>query len=62
MAARSTGEQELLALGIHGQFLFVDCTTGTVIAQLSTWETSLDPVRRAASLAAFRATGRELTA
>jgi CubicO group peptidase (beta-lactamase class C family) len=54
------GGQELLALGIHGQFLFVDYATGTVVAQLSTWETSLDPVRRAASLTAFRATGRAL--
>ena len=54
------GGQELLALGIHGQFLFVDYATGTVVAQLSTWETSLDPDRRAVSLTAFRATGREL--
>lgn len=54
------GGEELLALGIHGQFLFVDYATGTVVAQQSTWETSLDPGRRAASLAAFRATGREL--
>lgn len=54
------GGEELLGLGIHGQFLFVDYATGTVVAQLSTWVTSLDPDRRAASLAAFRATGREL--
>jgi hypothetical protein len=56
------GGEELLGLGIHGQFLFVDYATGTVVAQLSTWEASLDPDRRAASLAAFRATGRELAA
>jgi CubicO group peptidase (beta-lactamase class C family) len=56
------GGEELLGLGIHGQFLFVDYATGTVTAQLSTWETSLDPVRRAASLAAFRATGQALAA
>lgn len=54
------GGQELLALGIHGQLLFVDYATDTVIAQLSTWVTSLDPGRRATSLAAFRATGQEL--
>jgi CubicO group peptidase (beta-lactamase class C family) len=54
------GGQELLGLGIHGQFLFVDYATSTVVAQLSTWEASLDPDRRARSLAAFRATGREL--
>lgn len=54
------GGEELLALGIHGQSLFVDYTNGTVIAQLSTWETSLDPDRRGISLEAFRATGRVL--
>jgi hypothetical protein len=32
------------------------------VAQLSTWEASLDPNRRARSLEAFRATGRELAA
>jgi CubicO group peptidase (beta-lactamase class C family) len=54
------GGEELLGLGIHGQFLFVDHATQTVVAQQSTWESSLDPDRRAASLAAFRATGRQL--
>ena len=56
------GGEELLGLGIHGQFLFVDYATSTVVAQLSTWETSLDPARRARSLDAFRATGRKLAA
>jgi CubicO group peptidase (beta-lactamase class C family) len=56
------GGEELLGLGIHGQFLFIDYATGTVVAQLSTWEASLDPNRRARSLEAFRATGRELAA
>jgi hypothetical protein len=49
-------EQVLLGLGIHGQFLFVDRGSHTVIAMLSTWPTSLDPERHVRAMGAFRAT------
>jgi CubicO group peptidase (beta-lactamase class C family) len=54
------GDGVLLGLGIHGQFLFVDRGSDTVIAVLSTWPTSLDPDRRERALDAFRATVRAL--
>lgn len=44
------GGRVFLGMGIHGQFLFVDRPSGTVIALLSTWPTSLDSVRRRAVL------------
>jgi CubicO group peptidase (beta-lactamase class C family) len=54
------GGQVFLGLGIHGQFLYVDRGTGTVVAVLSTWETSLDDARRRATLDAFAETSRAL--
>jgi CubicO group peptidase (beta-lactamase class C family) len=54
------GGQQLIAMGIHGQCLYVDHLTDTVIAQLSTWEDSLDPSRRATNLRAFAQTCRQL--
>jgi CubicO group peptidase (beta-lactamase class C family) len=55
------GHRVFLAMGIHGQFLFVDRATGAVIALLSTWPTSLDPDRRRVVLDAFGETGRQLS-
>jgi CubicO group peptidase (beta-lactamase class C family) len=49
-----------LGMGIHGQFLFVDRSTRTVIAMNSTWRTSLDEDRRHAAIDAFRATAQQL--
>ncbi|HEU4658537.1 MAG TPA: serine hydrolase [Capillimicrobium sp.] len=54
------GGQVLLAIGIHGQFLYVDRATRTVIALLSTWRTSLDPERRRIAIESFEATARHL--
>jgi CubicO group peptidase (beta-lactamase class C family) len=54
------GEEVLLGLGIHGQFLFVDRGSHTVIAMLSTWPTSLDPGRHSRAMEAFRGTVRAL--
>jgi CubicO group peptidase (beta-lactamase class C family) len=54
------GGRVFLGMGIHGQFLWVDRGTGTVVAVHSTWETSLDEDRRAAALAAFAETGQQL--
>lgn len=50
----------LLGIGIHGQFLFVDRATRTVIAVLSTWPTSLDDERRAVVMDAFWATAEQV--
>ena len=52
--------QVLLGLGIHGQFLFVDRGSHTVIAMVSTWPTSLDPDRHVRAMGAFRETSRAL--
>lgn len=54
------GHQVLLAMGIHGQFLFVDRSTRTVIALLSTWPTSLDPERHRLTMEAFSATTQQV--
>ncbi|MGH2844233.1 MAG: serine hydrolase domain-containing protein [Solirubrobacteraceae bacterium] len=54
------GGSTFLALGIHGQFLFVNRETRTVIALLSTWETSLDQERHEAIMRAFWETSRQL--
>lgn len=54
------GHQVLLGMGIHGQFLFVDRHSRTVIALLSTWPTSLDPSRRDAVMASFWETTRQV--
>ncbi|HEX5195027.1 MAG TPA: serine hydrolase [Solirubrobacteraceae bacterium] len=56
------GGHVLLALGIHGQFLFVDRASETVIAVVSTWPTSLDPDRHQRAVHAFRETARVLSA
>ncbi len=50
----------LLALGIHGQFVYVDWATGVVGVKLSTWPTPLDPRQRALTVAAFRAIANHL--
>ena len=55
------GQRVFLGVGIHGQFLFVERATRTVIALLSTWPTSLDPDRRGAVMEAFRITTEEVT-
>jgi CubicO group peptidase (beta-lactamase class C family) len=55
------GRRVLLAMGIHGQFLFVDVEARIVIALLSTWPTPLDDARRRAVLEAFAATTQGLT-
>lgn len=47
----------LLALGIHGQFVYVDWAAGLVGVKLSTWPTPLDHHHHAMTLAAFRAIG-----
>jgi CubicO group peptidase (beta-lactamase class C family) len=54
------GGQVFLGQGIHGQFLYADRATGTVIAVLSTWETSLDDTRHDTALDAFRETSAAL--
>ena len=51
----------LLGLGIHGQFLFVERRSGTVIAMFSTWENSLDSDRYERAIDAFRATAGALS-
>ena len=51
----------LLGRGIHGQFLFVDRASDTVIAMVSTWPTSLDADRDQRAMDAFRATARVLS-
>jgi CubicO group peptidase (beta-lactamase class C family) len=56
------GGQTLIALGIHGQFLYVDRATGMVCARLSTWPTSLDEERSKQTLAAFMTTAEQLAA
>lgn len=55
------GQRVFLGMGIHGQFLFVDRESRTVIALLSTWPTSLDPDRRRAVMEAFWATTKQVT-
>ena len=55
------GDGVLLGLGIHGQFLYVDRGSDTVIAVVSTWPMSLDPERRRRAMDAFRATARALS-
>jgi hypothetical protein len=55
------GQRVFLGMGIHGQFLFVDRESRTVIALLSTWSTSLDPDRRRAVMEAFWATTKQVT-
>jgi CubicO group peptidase (beta-lactamase class C family) len=54
------GGQVLLGLGIHGQFLFVDRGSDTVIALLSTWPTPLDAGRHWTAIDAFSGTANML--
>jgi CubicO group peptidase (beta-lactamase class C family) len=55
------GQRVFVGWGIHGQFLFVDRGTGTVIALVSTWPTSLDPDRHDGIMDAFSASAQQLT-
>ena len=55
------GNGLMLGLGIHGQFLFVHRDSGTVIAMVSTWPTSLDPDRHTHAMDAFWATVQALS-
>ncbi len=50
----------MLALGIHGQMLYVDLETRTVGVKLSTWPMPQDAVRFHDTLAAFRAIAHHL--
>ena len=42
----------LLCLGIHGQLIYVDCATRTVVAKMSSWPQAQNPVYLAATLRA----------
>jgi CubicO group peptidase (beta-lactamase class C family) len=51
-----TGEDPaLFALGIHGQWLFVDRARNLVIAKVSSQNEPLDPEKIALAMSAFRA-------
>jgi CubicO group peptidase (beta-lactamase class C family) len=52
--------QVLLCLGIHGQMIFVDRTTGLVAVKVSSWPTPQDPWRLFSTVAAFDAINAEL--
>jgi CubicO group peptidase (beta-lactamase class C family) len=49
-----------LALGIHGQMVFMEPSTGLVGVKLSSWAAPQDSGRLHATIAAFRQIGREL--
>jgi CubicO group peptidase (beta-lactamase class C family) len=49
-----------LGLGIHGQMVFVDRGTRTVVAKLSSWPTAQDPAYLVDTIRAFSAVGRHL--
>lgn len=51
-----------LALGIHGQMVFMEPSTGVVGVKLSAWPSPQDSDRLQGTIAAFRAIGRELQA
>ncbi|MEI2715215.1 MAG: serine hydrolase [Nocardioides sp.] len=51
----------LLCLGIHGQMVFVEWSTGTVGVKLSSWPAPQDLDRLTSTIAAFRAIARELS-
>jgi hypothetical protein len=55
------GHRTFVGLGIHGQFLFADRTSGVVIGVLSTWPVSLDPDRHQRTMNAFSETARQLS-
>ncbi len=50
----------MLALGIHGQMVFVEPATRTVGVKLSSWAAPQDAARLHATIEAFRAIGRAL--
>jgi hypothetical protein len=50
----------LHALGIHGQYLFVDAEQQLVVAKVSSEEVPLDPARITSTLRAVSALGRAL--
>jgi CubicO group peptidase (beta-lactamase class C family) len=52
----------LLCLGIHGQMVFVEWSTGTVGVKLSSWPTPQNAEKLAATIQAFRAIARSLAA
>ena len=50
----------LLCLGIHGQMVFVEQSTGLVVVKLSSWPLPQDSIKLLATIAAFRQLGRVL--
>lgn len=54
------GATTLLALGIHGQFVYVDRATGVVGVKLSTWPTPLDHHHHTMTVAAFASIAHHL--
>lgn len=52
--------QVLLCLGIHGQMIYVDRTTGLVAVKVSSWPTPQDPWKLFSTLAAFDAISAEM--
>jgi CubicO group peptidase (beta-lactamase class C family) len=57
----ATGDgSTVLALGIHGQFVYVDWATGVTGAKLSTWPTPLDHHHHLMTVAAFRVIAQHL--
>ncbi len=55
------GGRELLALGIHGQMLWMDAETDTVFCKLSSWPTPSDPDLMTTTYAVARACAAALT-
>ena len=45
----------LLALGIHGQMIYVNRSAGVVAAKVSSWATPQDPAKLLGTIAAFDA-------
>ncbi len=54
------GGRELLALGIHGQMLWMDAASDTVFVKLSAWPTPSDPPLLSATYAVAQACARAL--
>lgn len=50
----------LLCLGIHGQMVYVEPSSGTVGVKLSSWPLPQDSARLQSTIAAFRAIARTL--
>ncbi len=55
------GGRELLALGIHGQMLWMDAESDTVFSKLSTWPTPSDPDLMTTTYAVARACAAALS-